>query len=187
MTKIGILSHFWFCLKQVRIIYNPTGCQCTWVDNTTISIIPSVLHRMPFMLQPSQFILVRNRHWVMLDSIPRYGTDNLAKWLKTVLKQFRKSKTEFTAVVHSETSFLVAVVRCRRTVDCCQRWLHPARRNCPAARQTQSLLHQPPECPSCWHRVPTAVDYCHWCRSEHHSQPRTATDHKKKHLTLPCD
>ena len=43
---------------------NPAGCQSIRINEWPTCIIPHSLHRMPFLLQPSQFILAWDRHQI---------------------------------------------------------------------------------------------------------------------------
>ena len=48
----------------------PSGCHPIWTVGALTSSIPHFFHRMPFLPQPSQFILARVRHRMMLACIP---------------------------------------------------------------------------------------------------------------------
>jgi len=49
---------------------NPTGCHCIRTNQWPISLIPPILHRIPFLLQPSQFILAWQRHQICWLAYP---------------------------------------------------------------------------------------------------------------------
>jgi len=58
-------------ITRGRHIDSPGGCHSIRPNQQSTSINPSFLCRMPFLPQPSQFILAWDRHRNMLDCIPR--------------------------------------------------------------------------------------------------------------------
>jgi len=68
---------------------NPAGCHSIWTNQRPTSLIPTFLRRMPFLLQPSQFILAWDMHLACIPS----GLVNTAKYRnKLVIKTRCKYK-----------------------------------------------------------------------------------------------
>jgi len=69
---------------------NPGGRHSIWTNQQSTSINPPFLHRMPFLPQPSQFILAWERHRNMLNCIP--------PWLIFYFNQQPPHHNRFTAL-----------------------------------------------------------------------------------------